>query len=201
VVSVILTVHQRYELELPTLWRELPPTSVLASDGWRFEWVDELSVTVDRKETLLESLSYAAAFVMDKMDDGRSWVAIIDPVLGLVRATASIATIPLTDDSVYGYLDVAAPRLPLSGAIVWNTQNTEATLGGHPAIVLHELGAYNFEENGASISERYVGTVFPDAGNTAVQLEILAEDTTVFADIVAAGNAVLDGLRFALDQD
>jgi hypothetical protein len=198
---VILTVHQRYELELPTLWRELPPSSVLESDGWRFEWVDELSVTVDRKETLLESLYYAASFVLNKMDDGRSWVAIIDPVRGLVRAMASIATIPLTDDSVYGYLDVASPDLPLRGAIVWNTQNTEANLGGHPAIVLHEFGAYNFEENGASISERYVGTVFPDAGNTAVQLEILSEDTSAFADIVAAGNAVLDGLRFAVELD
>ena len=83
---MIVTVHQRYELELPPLWRELPPPSVLTSDGWRFEWVDELSVHVDRKETLLESLFYAAAFVIAKMDDDRSWVAIIDPALGIVRA-------------------------------------------------------------------------------------------------------------------
>jgi len=199
---VIVTVHQRYELELPPLWRELPPPSVLTSDGWRFEWVDELSVHVDRKETLLESLFYAAAFVIAKMDDDRSWVAIIDPALGIVRAMASISTISLTGDSVRAYLDVAAPALPLTGGIVWSAQNTEATLAGHPALVLHEFGAFNFEENGARISERYVGTVFPDSGNTAVQLEILAEDTEAFGDIVAAGNAVLDGLRFAdLDLD
>jgi hypothetical protein len=194
---MILTVHQRFELDLPTLWREFPPTSVLASDGWRFEWVDEISVPVECKEGLLESLRYAAEFVLEKMDDNRSWVAVIDPELGIVRAVASLVTIALRDDVFPDYHVVAVPEVPVLGAIAWHGQNTEETLGGHPAIVLHEVGAYNFEENGAVISERYVGTVFPDAGDTAIQLEILAEDIAAFADIVATGNAILEGLRFA----
>jgi hypothetical protein len=194
---MIVTVQQRFELELPSLWRELPPASVLASDDWRFEWVDELSVDVERKEELLDSLFYAAAFVLDKMDDGRSWVAIIDPRLGIVRAMASITTLELTEDAFPAYYELAVPEMPLLGAIIWSSQNSEATLAGEPAIVLHEIGAYNFEENGATMSERYVGTVFPDSGSTAVQLEILAEDLGAFADIVASGNALLGGLRFA----
>ena len=197
---MILTVHQRFELDLPMQWRELPPAGVLTSDEWRFEWVDELHVTVERKEELLESLHYAAAFVLDKMDDGRAWVAVIDPQLGVVRAMASLRTIPLTDDAFPHYHELAVPEMPLLGAIIWHSQNTEATLAGHPSIVLHELGAYNFEENGAMISERYVGTVFPDASDSAIQLEILAEDVAAFSDLVATGNAVLDGLRFAAPE-
>ena len=197
---MILTVHQRFELDLPATWRELPPASVLASDEWRFEWVDELLVSVERKEELLESLFYAAVFVMDKMDDGRSWVAVINPELGIVRAMASVITIPLTDDTFPHYHELAVPELPLHGAIIWHSQNTEATLGGNPSIVLHELGAYNFDDNGPMISERYVGTVFPDASDSAIQLEILAEDVAAFTDLVATGNAVLDGLRFAAPE-
>lgn len=194
---MILTVQQRFELELPRLWRELPPASVLAFDEWRYEWVDELDVAFERKENLLESLLYAASFAMDKMIDGRSWVAVIDPESATVTAVASLTTINLTDDSVESYTQLAGPEMPLQGGIVWSSQTTEATLAGHPGIVLHEIGAYNFEENGATLSERYVGTVFPDAGGTAVQLEILAEDTAAFGDIVASGNALLDGLRVA----
>ncbi|CAN5346712.1 hypothetical protein BH11ACT2_BH11ACT2_02610 [soil metagenome] len=50
------------------------------------------------------------------------------------------------------------------------------------------------------LSERYIGTVFPDSGSAALQLEILAENTAVFDDIVASGNALLDGLRLAAPE-
>ena len=194
---MILTVQQKYELDLPALWRELPPASVMENDGWIFEWVDEMTISVECKEDLLESLGYAASFAMGKMTPGRSWVAIIDPARGLVRAMASIVTIDLSDDFFPEYYTVSTPALPVEGAVSWNAQTTDATLAGHPAVVVHEVAAYNFDEDGPVISERYVGTVFPDTSNTVVQLEILAEDLESFADIVATGNAVLGGLRFA----
>ncbi|CAN5346642.1 hypothetical protein BH11ACT2_BH11ACT2_02600 [soil metagenome] len=137
---MILTVHQRFELDLPALWRELPPASVLACDDWRFEWVDELKVSVEHKEELLESLYYTGAFVMDKTVDGRSWVAVIDPVRGLVPALASIKTIELADEVFPDYHLLAVPALPLLGAVPWNAQSSETTLGGQPAIVVHQIG-------------------------------------------------------------
>jgi len=195
--SVILTVQQKFELDLPALWRELPPAHLLASDAWRFEWVDELRVPVEHKEALLDSLRYSSLFAMDKTTPGRSWVAVIDPALGVVRALASIVTIELTDVAFPDFWRLGVPDFPVDGVEPWTSQRFEVELAGHPAIVVHDIGAYTFDLNGAVIAERYVGTVFPDAGSTVVQLEILAEDLEAFDDIVAVGNAVLDGLRFA----
>jgi len=197
---MILTVQQRFELDLPTNWRELPPASVMATSEWLFEWTDEAPIMADRKGALAKSLADAAAFALEKMNRSRTWVAIIDPNLGLVRAMASITTIELSDDIFPYYSVIASPEIPVDGAISWVNTDSDAVLAGEPAIIVHGIGAYP-SADGAVMAERYVGTLFPDAGSTAVQLEILAEDLESFRDIVASGNAVLAGLRFAVDLD
>jgi hypothetical protein len=195
ILSVARSVQQDIELELPHHWRELPPAPVLGSHDWIFEIVEETAWPAQQREALAVSIEECAQFALAHVEQDRSWIAIIDPRVGLVRAIASIVTIELTDERVADLVGFTTPDMPLLGAHLWSTQRSQERLAGHPSTVVHDIAAYNFDEGGPVIAERYVGTVVPDTGTTAVQLEILAEDLSSFDDIVATGNGVLDGLR------
>jgi hypothetical protein len=122
------------------------------------------------------------------MNQERVWVVITDPDFPLyVSAIASIDTIVLVDGLV------PVPLLPVDGGVLLADVTSAATLGGLPASVVYQLGAYDFEP-GTRLTERYVGTVITPGATEGVQLDILADELWSFDDIVAAGNAVLDGI-------
>lgn len=189
---MILTLRQKFDLELPTGWRELPPAHVLAVGHWIFEWVEELGTAPELKADLIRSLGEAANFVLANLSDDRSWVAILDPsTRGRVVAVASIDAMPRVraDDTA----------IPVGGVVVWRTDIHECTIAGHDAVVQHNLGVYTDNLGDPTLAERYVGTVYPEDSDDAVRLDILAESIDVFGDIVAHGNRVLDGLAFATE--
>ena len=186
---MILTVEQGFEIELPTGWRELPPAHVLAVGSWIFEWVEELDVAPELKPGLIRSLGEAGDFVRANLNLNRSWVAVLDPSdSSRVRAVTSIVAMSADEAS---HIDVA-----VLSAVVWHRNVSETTVAGHRAVVLHDLGVYTDTLGDPTLAERFVGTVYPAGSDSVVRLEILAEDTETFGDIVALGTRVLDGLAF-----
>ena len=184
---MILTVEQGFQIELPTGWRELPPAHVLAVGSWLFEWVEELGVAPELKPQLIHSLGEAGAFVLANLNLNRSWVAVLDPSdHSRVCAVASIVAMS-TDEA-------SNTEVPIISAVVWSTNQTETTIAGHPAVVLHNIGVYTDTLGDPTLAERFVGTVYPAHSDSVVRLEIFAEDTTVFGDIVTLGTRVLYGL-------
>jgi hypothetical protein len=211
---MILTLEQKFDVELPTGWYELPPAHVLALGHWIYEWVEEIA-TPERKENLIRALGETADFVLANLSENRSWVAIMDPIdSGRVRAVASVATLAPGEAAD----SITNPELPIVGAVSWFSERYEQTIANFPAIVIHDIAVYPSLSGDSDVAERYVGTVYPslsgdsdvaeryvgtvypNSDGSVVQLEILAEDIGVFDDIIVLGNSVLDGLRTA-DQD
>jgi hypothetical protein len=191
---MILTLEQKFEVELPTGWRELPPAHVLAVGDWIFEWVEEIGVRPDLKPNLIRALGETADFVLANLSENRSWVAVLDPSdYSRVRGVASVVALPASEAAD----SITAPAVPIH-AVNWMSEQFDTTIAGSPAVVLHDIAVHE-SLVGPELAERFVGTVF-SGDSSVVQLEILAEDLDVFRDIVALGTTVLAGLRF-VDED
>ena len=188
---MILTLQQKFEVELPAGWRELPPAHVLAVGDWIFEWVEEIGTIPELKPNLIRALGETADFVLANLSEDRSWVAVIDSAdPSRVRGVASIVALSVDEASER----ISSPKVPVVGSVVWVSERFETTIANFPAVVLHNVGVNN-AAGIPELAERYVGTVF-SGDSLVVQLEILAEDLDVFSDIVALGSSVLAGLRF-----
>jgi hypothetical protein len=193
---MILTLKQKFELDLPVGWRELPPASVLATDTWIYEWVEVAGVPVECRESLAGELQLAASLILSNLDQSRTWMTVADPTdPSIVGALASIVAFePVDSDSPSSVSAIGRPALPEDRTVSWMAETIETTIADHPALVLHDTFVFTFER-GPELIERYVGTLFPDAPSDIVQLEILTSNTSSFGDLVGLGNAVLAGLR------
>jgi hypothetical protein len=198
---MILTLPQTFELDLPNGWFELPPTSILASDEWIFEWVENEAIAVDHREALVHSLEQTADFVRTTPDADRTWVVIKDPsnpdtITTLASLTSFVVpelSAPRDGTVSRALSSIANPPL-LEQVIGWSSFSIEETLAGHPAIAQHDVMVLNTPD-GPSLAERYVGTVFFDASATVVQLQIFVQQATSLRDLVVVGNRVLDTVR------
>jgi hypothetical protein len=195
---MILSLEHEYELDLPAGWHEMPPAAVLRSADWVYEWIEgDLDVPSTSRENLARALEGTAQFVVEHDQKDRVWIALIDPTFPeVVLGVASIIAYRPTVNISPGLVGTAStPPLPRNGSLSWARQKTTTTLANLPAIVLHELLIAPVDGVNV-VTERYVGTVFPDFIPLVVQLELLATDLTVFADIVQSGDEILEGLRF-----
>jgi hypothetical protein len=194
---MIVCVEQDIELELPGNWRELPPTAVLASKSWICEWVEETSLSLEARVELVEGLAQAADFVLARgADDDHTWILILDPCTpSRVRGLAMIRSQDAADAALESNAAIfASAPLLLETASSWAGSTELATFGSYPSTVLHEFLRIDLPA-GPVVTERYVGTVFPDRVVSALQLEIAGEGLQSFDDIVAVGNAVLGSIR------
>lgn len=193
---MILTLKQKFELDLPAGWRELPPASVLATDSWIYEWVEVAGVPVDCRESLAGELQLAADLILTNLDQSRTWMVVADPAdPSVIGALASIVAFePVDSDIPSAANHIGRPALPADKTVSWMAETIETTLAGHPALILHDTFVFTFVR-GPELIERYVGTLFPDAPSDIVQLEILTHNTSAFGDLIALGNTVLAGLR------
>lgn len=191
---MIVEVARRVALELPTGWRELPPPAVLATGAWICEWVEESKAPVECRADLADSLAVAADFVLMRSDDERAWILMTDPTDSVVIGLASVAVQHPVSAAIEAEAErfVEAP-ITVETASLWARLSAPTTLAGFPASVAHDIVQVEYPA-GLRITERYVGTVFPDAGIGAVQLEIDAGSLDAFDDIVAFGDAVLGTL-------
>ncbi|MDM4762448.1 hypothetical protein QT381_05450 [Galbitalea sp. SE-J8] len=208
------------ELDLPRGWRELPPASVLAGEGWIFEWIEESNAPAGRRAQLAADLRIAASFALARARDG-AWLLVTDPddfsvVHGLASLRVQSAEVA-ADERAAAEFAAASGAGALgsgaggsgalgsgaggagalgAGAVSWLHTVALATVGRFPAEVVHEFAVAEFPA-GADVIERCVTTVFPDVAAHAVQLELDAHSVGVYDDIVAVALGALAGIRFA----
>ncbi|MFT4122584.1 MAG: hypothetical protein QM635_01995 [Microbacteriaceae bacterium] len=192
---MIVSVSLGVELDLMPGWRELPPAPVLVGSEWAFEWVEESNAPAHRRAALVTTLTTVARFASAPARADRVWLLVSDPadassVLGL----ASLS-VQRTAEAANDAEGCAEAGIDLPHALLWGARSELTVLAGHPAEIRHEFALLE-RPGGPALTEHYVGTVYPHAAVAAVRLEISAGGLAAFGDVVALGDAVLNGLRF-----
>jgi hypothetical protein len=196
---VVVAGEYPYTVTVPANWHELPSLECLGTAGWINAWLEPFALPGERHRSLADELPAVARFIRGQFSTDQSWFAVIDDSgVGGVRALASLVTYAsrgLSARNMHARLDRAAEQA--RHVDVLSRQSMTVTIGGLPAVVVHDLIVLSGDDEGAttSLSERYVGMMFPTTAPVIVQLEIQAPDLAVFDDVVDAGNTVLAGVR------
>jgi hypothetical protein len=181
---VILSVQQ-VELELPAGWYEMPPTNVLESSDWLFEWVESSGIPQHSRADYALALAHAGELVHAAFEADRQWIAITSRGT-LVALASMVARRPELISSV--------PDFRVPDVRLWDRDLTYAQTVCGARISVHEFAVADMGA-GPTVGERYVGTVYPTSADLAVQLEIVTDNLAAFDDMVAAGDMALAGIR------
>lgn len=197
---MIVSLAPRIELALPAGWHELPPAAVLAAGDWVYEWVEHPSVPAERRGQLAHELTALGEFVRAIGSDDRVWMLVLHDDGSALRGLASLrmqdAASAADPELAEGF---AAAPVVLDVVHLWARSTALDVVADFPATIEHDVLTIDYS-SGPVVSERFVGTAFPDQGVAAVQLELTGYDLASFADIVATGREVLTALR-VVDAD
>ncbi|MCU1405679.1 MAG: hypothetical protein JWQ43_1982, partial [Glaciihabitans sp.] len=164
---VVVAGDYPYTVAVPDNWHELPALGALGTTSWIARWLQPLCLPAAQHNALLDELPAVARFIRGQYSTDQAWFAVInDCGTGGVQALASLVTYAshgLSARNMHNKLDRAAELA--KHVDVLSRQSIDQDIGGFPAVVVHDLIVLPGDDDGtdSSISERYVGMMFPQS--------------------------------------
>jgi hypothetical protein len=186
-----------YQFTRPDGWIILPTSEEFTDPAWIDEVLDRYTLTAGGRTRLEQELARVALLAAKQNQPlRRRWVFVPDGATGIVYAVLSIDLMHGTGATQEALLEGLRTAEDAPGTSTWESAFDSLTLAGRPAVSGHRLLVTETTTGDQQMNDFYTAIIITPRPGTILRAEISTPDLSLFDDITASGNAILDGISF-----
>lgn len=186
-----------YQFTRPDGWIILPTSEAFEDPAWIDHVLDTYTLPPAGRARLAEELARVSRLAEQHcMPLRRRWVFVPDGATGVVYAVMSVDLMHGVGATQQSLLDGLRSAEDSPGTSTWESSFDAVTLAGRPAVSGHRLLVTATGSGEQQLNDFYTAVIITPRPGTILRAEISTPDLSLFDDITASGNALVEGISF-----